>query len=63
MSTLQNRDNSSLAKKENKRKMVVNRIKTLFKRHYNKVLQTESFQALPFLRVSAVSSSVTLKPD
>lgn len=57
MSTLQNRDKSRLAKKGKKRKMVVNGIKTLFKRYYNKILQTESFQAMPFLRVSAMSSS------
>jgi len=50
MSTLQNRDNSCLAGKEQKRKMVVNGVKTLFKRHYKKVLQTESFQTVSFLR-------------
>lgn len=63
MSTLQNRDNSRLAKKEKKRKMVVNGIKTPFKRYYNKILQTESFQTVPFLGVSAMSSSGSLKAD
>lgn len=62
MSTLQNRDNSCLDKRK-ERKMVVNGIKTVFKRHYSKTPQTESFLTVPFLRVSATSSSGTLNPD